>query len=124
MPLRALRWTGGSADAGTAAPAHKDLANLSDRWWSPGTVYATATDRAEVLNRHLYEFRLGRISQKVLDFEPGHGTVDWLIERYYRSRALLKVSSPSKPSYRHADRQPVGRRDARIEEGRRDPHHS
>jgi hypothetical protein len=53
-------------------------------------------------NQHLYAFRAGRGAARDLDLQPGYGTVDWLIERYYHSRAFTKVSERTKPDYRHA----------------------
>jgi integrase len=67
-----------------------------------GQDLAAACDRAARLNHHLYAFRIGRGAAKDLDLQPGYGTVDWLIERYYRSRAFTKVSERTKPHYRQA----------------------
>ena len=40
---------------------------------------------------------------KDLDDQPGFGTLDWLVERYYRSNAFTtKVSARSAPEYRRA----------------------
>jgi hypothetical protein len=44
----------------------------------------------------------GRGTARNLDLQPGYGTVDWLIERYYHSRAFAKVSDRTKPAYRQA----------------------
>lgn len=60
-----------------------------------------AIERANDLNKHLYAFRGGRGAAKDLDLQPGYGTVDWLIERYYRSRAFAKLSQRTQPDYRY-----------------------
>jgi hypothetical protein len=49
-----------------------------------------ACDRAAQLNQYLYAFRAGRNAKRDLELQPSYGTVDWLIERYYRSRAYAK----------------------------------
>ena len=67
-----------------------------------GQELGAACDRAAQLNQHLYAFRAGRGAARDLDLQPGYGTVDWLIERYYHSRAFAKVSERTKPDYRHA----------------------
>jgi len=67
-----------------------------------GQELGAACDRAAQLNQHLYAFRAGRGAARDLDLQPGYGTVDWLIERYYHSRAFVKVSERTKPDYRHA----------------------
>jgi integrase-like protein len=67
-----------------------------------GQDLAAACDRVTQLNQHLFAFRTGRVAARDLDLQPGYGTVDWLIERYYRSRAFTKVSGRTQPDYRHA----------------------
>ncbi len=64
-----------------------------------GRDYATACLRAGELNAHLDDWRRGRSAQKDLDLQPGFGTLEWLVERYYRSRAFEKVSARSRPDY-------------------------
>ena len=65
-----------------------------------GNSYAVAVQRAGELNRHLYDWRQGRGATRNLDLQPGFGTLDWLVERYYRSRAFERVSDRVRPSYR------------------------
>ena len=65
-----------------------------------GQDYGAAIRRANELNRHLDDWRGGRRAVKDLDLQPGFGTLDWLIERYYRSRAFAKVSARAQPEYR------------------------
>jgi hypothetical protein len=65
-----------------------------------GTNYGPAFERANELNRHLDAWRQGRAADQSLDRQPGMGTLDWLIERYYRSRAFEKISARVQPSYR------------------------
>ena len=67
-----------------------------------GQDLGAACERAEQLNRHLFAFRTGRDSAKDLDLQPGYGTVDWLVERYYRSRAFAKLAKRTQPNYRQA----------------------
>ena len=62
--------------------------------------YGPAVERANELNRHLDAWRQGRAAIHSLDSQPGMGTVDWLVERYYRSRAFEKISARVQPSYR------------------------
>lgn len=59
-----------------------------------------AIARADELNRHLDDWRLSRGGEKSLDLQPSAGTLDWLIERYFRSRAFAKVSARVQPDYR------------------------
>ena len=65
-----------------------------------GQDYGAAIQRADELNRHLDDWRAGRDAVKDLDLQPGFATLDWLIERYYRSRAFAKVSARVQPEYR------------------------
>jgi integrase len=65
-----------------------------------GCDYGTAAQRANELNQHLDYWRQGRGETKDLDLQPGYGTLDWLVERYFRSRAFEKVSARVQPSYR------------------------
>lgn len=67
-----------------------------------GTDYATAIDRAELLNKHLDSWRQGRSDLKSLDVGPRFGTLEWLFERYRRSPAFDRVSERSRPEYRRA----------------------
>jgi hypothetical protein len=64
-----------------------------------GTDYGPAKDRAEELNRHLDAWRAGRLDDRDLDTQPGHGTLDWLVERYKRSKAWQRVSVRSRSHY-------------------------
>jgi len=60
-------------------------------------------DNERGLNGFLDAWRAGRRDGKKLDLMPTYGTVDWWIERYYRSDAFVKkVSDRSKPDYRKA----------------------
>ena len=62
---------------------------------------AQAIDRAEQLNRHLDDWRDGRDTIRSLDVGPAAGSLDWLVESYYRTRAFtIKVSERVKPDYR------------------------
>lgn len=65
-----------------------------------GGDYASAAQRAAELNKHLHAWRQGREAAKDLDLQPSFGTLDWLVERYYRSRAFEKISDRVRPSYR------------------------
>jgi hypothetical protein len=67
-----------------------------------GQNLVAACERAAELNRHLDAWRKSRGAEKNLDLQPRYGTVDWLIERYYRSRAFEKVSKRTKPDYRYS----------------------
>ena len=67
-----------------------------------GTDYASARERANMLNAHLDAWRKGRGASKDLDLQPGFGTLGWLVERYKRSRAWEKVSARSRPDYERA----------------------
>jgi integrase len=67
-----------------------------------GTDYATACERARLLNQHLDAWRQGRGTTKELDLQPGFGTLGWLVERYKRGRAWEKVSARSRPDYERA----------------------
>jgi hypothetical protein len=55
------------------------------------------------LNGILDDWRAGRNADKHLDLAAAYGTIDWWIERYYRTDAFeKKVSDRSKPDYRKA----------------------
>jgi hypothetical protein len=64
-----------------------------------GQSYAAAIERAEKLNQHLDAWRTGRGAERSLEAQPGFGTLDWLIERYRRSRAWEKVSTRAQRAY-------------------------
>ena len=61
-----------------------------------GPHYAEAIARATELNRHLDHWRRGRDAVKDVDLQPGYGTLEWLVERYKRSRAGRR--SPTAPA--------------------------
>lgn len=65
-----------------------------------GSDYGAASHRARALNKHLHDWRAGRDNIKDLDLRPGFGTLGWLVERYYHSRAFAKVSARCQPDYR------------------------
>jgi hypothetical protein len=65
-----------------------------------GSDRRAAEARADELNRHLDDWRAGRGEVKDLDLQPRAGTLDWLVERYFRSRAFTKVSERVQPDYR------------------------
>ena len=67
-----------------------------------GSDYGAAIVRAAELNRHLDDWRGGRGAAKSLDLQPGFGTLEWLVERYTRSRAWEKVSNRSRYEYQRA----------------------
>ena len=69
-----------------------------------GFDYATAIERAELLNRHLDSWRQGREAPKDLDHRTDFGSMRWLVERYKRSRAWEKVSARSRGDYERAFR--------------------
>jgi hypothetical protein len=81
-----------------------------------GQDFSAACERADVLNKHLLSWRAGRNSDKTLDLQPGYGTLDWLVERYYRSRAFEKLTPRSQPNYRHAFKIVL---DIELKDGRR-----
>jgi hypothetical protein len=69
-----------------------------------GFDYATAIDRAELLNKHFDSWRQGRDAPKDLDLRADFGSLRWLVERYKRSRAWEKVSARSRGEYERAFR--------------------
>jgi len=67
---------------------------------SLGTNFSAAKARAEELNRHLDDWRTGRGAEKSLDAQPGFGTLDWVLERYFRSKAWVdKVKPRARKAY-------------------------
>jgi hypothetical protein len=50
-----------------------------------GSDYATAVDRANMLNAHYDAWRQGRHAAKDMDLSPRFGSITWLFERYRRS---------------------------------------
>jgi hypothetical protein len=84
-------------------PPNRDLkAGFALRRESLGSDYGAAIARADELNRHLDDWRKGRGADKSLDLQPGFGTLEWLVERYKRSRAWEKVSKRSRYEYERA----------------------
>lgn len=85
-------------------PHRRDLKNgFTLRGEALGTSYAIACERAKMLNKHLADWRASRGAAKELDTQPGFGTLDWLVECYYRTPAYTeKVSLRSQPEYRRA----------------------
>jgi hypothetical protein len=82
-------------------PTKRDLdAGLTLHGEALGNSYGPAVERANELNRQLDAWRQGRGAVQSLDLQPGTGTLDWLIERYYRSRAFEKISARVQPGYR------------------------
>jgi integrase len=67
-----------------------------------GQSFSSACERAAMLNAHLDAFRKGHGAVKTFELQPGHGTIDWLVERYFRSRAFLKVSARAKSDYQES----------------------
>ena len=67
-----------------------------------GRDYGLAVERVRELNQHLDAWRGGRHNIKDLDFQPGVGTLGWLVERYMRTPAWDKVSVRSRPEYLRA----------------------
>jgi integrase len=86
-------------------PPGRDLkAGFTLRREKLGSDYGAAAARAEELNRHLDAWRKGRGAEKSLDLQPGYGTLEWMVERYKRSRAWDKVSKRSRYEYERAFR--------------------
>jgi hypothetical protein len=84
-------------------PPNRDLkAGFALHRESLGADYGAAIARAAELNRHLDDWRSGRSADKSLDLQPGFGTLEWLVERYKRSRAWEKVSKRSRYEYERA----------------------
>ena len=87
------------------SPHKRDLkSDCTLRREALGFDYATAIDRAELLNRHLNSWRQGREAPKDLDHRADFGSLRWLVERYKRSRAWEKVSARSRGDYERAFR--------------------
>ncbi len=63
-------------------PRTRDLkSGCTMRREAMGTDYATAIDRASLLNKHLDSRRQGRDAPKDLDHAPDFGSLRWLVER-------------------------------------------
>jgi hypothetical protein len=85
------------------SPHKRDLeAGCAMRREALGPDYASAIERAHLLNKHLDSWRQGRDSPKELDHRPDFGSLRWLVERYKRSRAWEKVSVRSRDGYERA----------------------
>lgn len=86
------------------SPHKRDLkAGCTLRREALGTDYASAIDRAELLNKHLDAWRQGPFDVKSVDAGTRFGTLAWLFERYRRSSAFeQRVSERSRPEYRRA----------------------
>jgi hypothetical protein len=68
-----------------------------------GPNYATAIERATLLNRHLDAWRSGLDGTKIDVAQRGYGTVAWLFDTYLKSPAFQKrVSQRSRYEYRRA----------------------
>jgi hypothetical protein len=83
-------------------PPQRDLAAGFTLHREPlGRDLSAAIGRAHELNRHLDDWRVGRDAEKQgIDLQLRAGTLDWLFERYFRSRAFAKVSRRVQPDYR------------------------
>ncbi|WP_092865531.1 hypothetical protein [Hyphomicrobium facile] len=91
---------GGSGICYYWAPATRDLkAGCPVHRQSLGNSYAGAIARAELLNHHLDAWRLRPETPPDLDARGDMGSLDWLVERYKRSRAWEKVSARSRLEY-------------------------
>lgn len=66
-----------------------------------GQNYGTAIERAKMLNTHLDAWRQAPAQRQLSPDYLRVGSVDWWIERYYRSDAFLKLSERTKPAYRY-----------------------
>lgn len=69
-----------------------------------GLDFGNAISKADLLNRHLDAWREGRGAPKDLDRRPSFGSLNWLVERYKRSRAWEKVAPRSRGDYERAFR--------------------
>jgi hypothetical protein len=68
-----------------------------------GPDYATALERANLLNRHLDSWRAGLGTAKLEIARRGYGTIAWLFDAYLKSRAFQKrVAERSQYEYRRA----------------------
>src|SRR5688572_15850757 len=68
-----------------------------------GPDYATALERANLLNIHLDSWRSGLGTAKLEIARRGYGTVAWLFDAYLKSRAFQKrVAERSQYEYRRA----------------------
>lgn len=83
-------WAPASRDLQSGCPIHRQ---------SLGSNYADAIERAEFLNHQLDAWRLRPESPPDLDSRGDMGSLDWLVERYKRSRAWEKVSARSRVEY-------------------------
>ncbi len=82
-------------------PQNRDLSSgFTLHSESLGTDFSAAKARADELNAHLDDWRAGQGAKRDIDLQPGFGTLDWLVQHYYRSRAFAKVSSRCQPDYR------------------------
>ncbi len=87
----AYYWRPQNRDIASGFPLHSE---------SLGADFSAAKARADELNAHLDDWRNGRGAKRDIDLQPGFGTLDWLVEHYYRSRAFAKVSLRTKPVYK------------------------
>jgi len=72
-------------------PPNRDFqAGFTLRRESLGSDYSAAIARANELNWHFDYWPKGRGADKALNLQPGFGTLEWLVERYKRSRAWEK----------------------------------
>ena len=91
----AYYWNPPNRDLGAGFTLHREAL---------GSDYGAAVARASELNAQLDAWRQGRGATKDLDLQPGFGTLEWLVERYKRSRAWDKVSERARPEYERAFR--------------------
>ena len=88
------------------APPTRDLrAGFTIGSEALGTDYAVACERAHLLNKHLQDWRGGRLRVSVRGEIPADtGTLRWMVEVYKRGPAWARVSKRSRPEYERAFR--------------------
>lgn len=102
-PLMREKRLAGGGMAYYWSPAPRDLRRgCPVRPEALGRDLEAACARARLLNDHLTAWRDGHASPRDIDHGPRHGTLDWLVERYFRSEAWGRVSDRSRAEYRRA----------------------
>ena len=101
-------------------PPGRDLkAGFALRREKLGSDYGAAAARAEELNQHLDAWRKGRGAEKSLDLQPGYGTLEWMVERYKRSRSPATALRKPYGSISNALRRSAPRQRASVGRGSR-----
>jgi hypothetical protein len=77
-------------------------AGFSIRCEALGNRYAAAVERAELLNKHLDAWRVGRDGEEPIGILCRYGTLEWMFADFCQTTSFTELAERTKPSYRKA----------------------